>query len=231
MSPATSIIGLLSYPGSPLLHPTVNSLRQMGHQNIIVISDGDLPNEKFKSIISERTQGKAIFHSFTDFEDLQVPFYFVKDHNRDSCFNLIKSLKVAILGSCGTPRKLKSQILNATPYGIVNCHPGKLPEYRGSSTVEWALTHGHPVYSTAHFMTEEYDAGPIISEVQLMTRGLAYHEIRLKMIEQQSSHLAQAIDQVLRLAKKPTDYAAQPQGKVWGVFPESRIQELLNRRF
>ena len=231
MSLNNNIVGLLTYPGSPLLYPTVVELKKLGHSQIAVISDGDEVNQKFVSIISDRTNGKAVFHKFSDFEALQVPFYFVKNHNADECLHLIKALSISVLGSCGTPRKLVTPMLKSVRFGIVNCHPGKLPDYRGSSSVEWALTNGHPVYSTAHFMTEEYDAGPIISDHLLDTQGLTYPEIRLQMIDQQAKHLARAIHHVLTAEKAPKDYAAQPQGKTWGVFPEERRSELLNRRF
>lgn len=231
MSPSNSPIGLLTFPGSPLLYPTVVELQRLGCSRIFLISDGDQVNEKLVTIIRNRTEGRATFHSFSDFEKLNVPFYFVKNHNSEECRNLLKKLSIEILGSCGTPRKLSSQALSCTRLGVVNCHPGKLPEYRGSSSVEWALTNGHPVFSTAHFMTEDYDAGPIISEVQLETQGLTYPEIRLQMIEQQAHHLAKALHQVLQADKPPSDYDAQPQGKTWGVFPEERTSELLNRRF
>ena len=225
------MIGLLTYPGSPLLYPTAVELQKLGHSDIVVISDGDEVNQKFVSIISARTEGKAVFHTFSDFEKLHIPFYFVKNHNSEDCIDLIHSLSISILGSCGTPRKLGTDMLKSVALGVVNCHPGKLPEYRGSSSVEWALTNGHPVYSTAHFMTEEYDAGPIISDMMLSIKGLTYPEIRLQMISQQSKHLAHAIHQVLKASKPPEDYAAQPHGKTWGVFPEERTSELLNRRF
>lgn len=231
MSPSNSSIGLLTFPGSPLLYPTVVELQRLGCSRIFVISDGDQMNEKFVTIIRNRTEGKATFHTFSDFETLQIPFYFVKNHNSQECLNLLQTLSIEVLGSCGTPRKLSSQALSCPRLGVVNCHPGKLPEYRGSSSVEWALTNGHPVYSTAHFMTEDYDAGPVISELRLNTEGLTYSEIRLQMIEQQAKHLAQALHQVLKADKLPSAYAAQPQGKTWGVFPEERTSELLNRRF
>ena len=44
----------------------------------------------------------------------------------------------------------------------VNFHPGP-PEYRGSGCINWALYDGVPDYGvTAHFMTEQIDAGRII---------------------------------------------------------------------
>ena len=59
-------------------------------------------------------------------------------------------------------RKLSSKLLKSVKNGIVNIHPGILPEYRGCTCVEWAILNDDKVGNTAHFMTDEYDAGPII---------------------------------------------------------------------
>lgn len=226
-------IGLLTYPGSPLTYPTVEALQKKNYRNIYLISDGDKPNEKFIQIISDRTGGKAVFHSMVDFQKLNTPFYFVKDHNSEETLNLIRNLNLDILGSCGTPRKLKSIILHSCPYGVVNCHPGRLPDYRGSSTVEWALFNGDPIAASAHFMSEEYDAGPIINTYPFSTKGLSYQEIRLQMIEHQAKSLASAIDQVLQAGKLPDEYEPQPvnAGQLWKVFPEEQMTKIVNRRF
>jgi methionyl-tRNA formyltransferase len=224
-------IGLLAYPGSPLTYPTVEALQGAGYKEIAIICDGDRPNEKFMQIISERTEGMAIFHQLTDFKHLGVPFYFVDNHNSDDCLNLIKNLGIDILGSCGTPRKLKTSILQSCRYGVVNCHPGQLPHYRGSSTVEWALLNGDPVAATAHFMTEDYDAGPIIKVYPFETKGLTYAEIRLKMIQHQAVSLADAIGRVLQEEKIPAHYPSQPEGKLWTVFPQDQLASLQKRRF
>jgi len=226
-------IGLLTYPGSPLAYPTVAALQKRGYKEIYLISDGDKPNEKFIKIIDDRTGGKAIFHSMVDFQKMNVPFFFVKDHNSEETLNLLRNLNLDILGSCGTPRKLKTIILYACQYGIVNCHPGRLPDYRGSSTVEWALLNGDAVAASAHFMTEEYDAGPVIETYPFSTKGLSYAEIRLQMIDHQAQSLADGIDRVLRAGKLPSEYAPQPpsQKPLWTVFPEEQMKKMMNRRF
>lgn len=47
--------------------------------------------------------------------------------------------------------------------GCINMHPGKLPEYAGLHTHQWALLNDESQFgSTLHWMTPEIDAGPII---------------------------------------------------------------------
>lgn len=227
----TAKIGLLAYPGSPLTYPTVESLQALGYKNIHIICDGDQRNEKFIQIISERTNGKAIFHQLTDFQKLGTPFYFVSNHNAPECIELVCNLQLDILGSCGTPRKLNLPLLQSTHFGVINCHPGKLPQYRGSSSVEWALFNDDEIAATAHFMTEGYDEGPIIQIFPLQTKGLDYSTIRLSMIQHQAASLAAAIHSVLDKGIPATSYPPQPEGKSWPRIPDDKMRSLLSRRF
>jgi hypothetical protein len=66
---------------------------------------------------------------------------------------------LAINGGIGI---LKPEHLKAVPNGILNVHPGKLPEYRGNSCPEWAVLNNDPVICTAHLIDEGVDTGPII---------------------------------------------------------------------
>ncbi|GAA3821391.1 hypothetical protein GCM10022226_47130 [Sphaerisporangium flaviroseum] len=48
---------------------------------------------------------------------------------------------------------------------ILNCHPGRLPEYRGARPVNWALRNGETVHGiTIHRIDSGIDTGPIIAE-------------------------------------------------------------------
>nr|WP_239091687.1 formyltransferase family protein [Streptomyces sp. SID14478] len=49
---------------------------------------------------------------------------------------------------------------------IVNCHPGRLPQYRGTRPVNWALRNGEHLHgATLHVIDPGVDTGPILGEV------------------------------------------------------------------
>ncbi|WP_405778649.1 formyltransferase family protein [Streptomyces sp. NBC_01378] len=49
---------------------------------------------------------------------------------------------------------------------MVNCHPGRLPQYRGARPVNWALRNGEHLHgATLHLIDEGVDTGPILGEV------------------------------------------------------------------
>lgn len=56
------------------------------------------------------------------------------------------------------------ELIQATPQ-IINCHPGRLPQYRGVRPVNWALRNGdHLAGITLHAIDEGIDSGPVLAE-------------------------------------------------------------------
>lgn len=128
---------------------------------------------------------------FTLAEDAwMTPFYFVSNHNSPNSFDLINRLGCLFLLNAGTPRKLDPYILNLTKHGVLNVHPGRLPQYRGKNCPEWAVFHGESVVLTAHIMESEYDEGDVLGIVDVDWRSLcSYVEFR-KQVHLKSFELA-----------------------------------------
>lgn len=63
---------------------------------------------------------------------------------------------------------IKQDILDAPTYGIINVHPGILPEYRGVGNF-WAVMNEDwsNVGCTCHWMTHEIDVGKIICSTKI----------------------------------------------------------------
>ncbi|OXM44800.1 formyltransferase family protein [Amycolatopsis alba] len=56
-------------------------------------------------------------------------------------------------------------LIDATRH-IINCHPGRLPAYRGARPVNWALHNRDTLAGiTIHVIDEGIDSGPILAEV------------------------------------------------------------------
>ena len=58
--------------------------------------------------------------------------------------------------------------------GVLNCHGGVLPRYRGLDVVEWALLENHPdlVGMTTHFMNRYVDEGDVLMVRRIDVVGL-----------------------------------------------------------
>ncbi|MFX0185270.1 MAG: methionyl-tRNA formyltransferase [Candidatus Hodarchaeota archaeon] len=59
--------------------------------------------------------------------------------------------------------RLPKSILDIPSIGAINFHPSTLPKYRGPNPIGWQILNNEPFMGlTFHFMSEEYDTGPII---------------------------------------------------------------------
>jgi methionyl-tRNA formyltransferase len=57
-----------------------------------------------------------------------------------------------------------SALIDATDQ-IINCHPGRLPEYRGARPVNWALCNSEHLHGiTIHRIDPGVDSGPVLAE-------------------------------------------------------------------
>jgi folate-dependent phosphoribosylglycinamide formyltransferase PurN len=59
---------------------------------------------------------------------------------------------------------IADETLRLAGAGIINCHMGILPEYKGMDVVEWPLLEGKPrlVGAHTHFMAHGVDTGPVL---------------------------------------------------------------------
>jgi UDP-4-amino-4-deoxy-L-arabinose formyltransferase/UDP-glucuronic acid dehydrogenase (UDP-4-keto-hexauronic acid decarboxylating) len=61
--------------------------------------------------------------------------------------------------------RIPQVVLSCTRRGAINFHGGLLPEWRGANIVNWVLVEGASETGvTAHWMTEDFDRGPIIEQ-------------------------------------------------------------------
>ena len=71
-------------------------------------------------------------------DKFNIPYYIV-DHRSDDCVDIIKKYDLD-LGIILGARILKEKIINSFNYGILNMHPGLLPENRGLDNIKQGVT-------------------------------------------------------------------------------------------
>ncbi|MCO4746120.1 MAG: hypothetical protein KC912_15090 [Proteobacteria bacterium] len=94
---------------------------------------------------------------------LDVPFMVVSDLNSDPVVDALRQLEVRCVVSTGGGL-LREPLLEATGLGVLNCHMGILPQYRGMDVVEWAALYDDwgGIGLTTHLMDRGVDTGPIL---------------------------------------------------------------------
>ena len=56
------------------------------------------------------------------------------------------------------------EVLGLFPRGMLNLHVGRLPDYKGNATANWAILTGEPeIYADVHFMVADLDAGNVLA--------------------------------------------------------------------
>lgn len=99
------------------------------------------------------------------------------------------------------------ELLTEPKKGCVNLHPGRLPEYAGLHTHQWALINDEEEFgATLHWMTEEIDAGDIIYRdtfpVEEDDNGL---KLFLRSIDSGTELVKRAIKQIAKNEKLPSE--------------------------
>jgi hypothetical protein len=76
---------------------------------------------------------------------------------------------------------IRKPVLDRAGAGVVNCHMGPLPKYRGMDVIEWPVLLGEGCEVTCHFMDEGLDTGPILlSRPVPFVRGDTFARIRVR---------------------------------------------------
>ena len=227
-------IGILATFDCPLLPFFLSEIYKQDLRDLVIIYDSKITSKKDKLIWYQRTGGyfeKTAKKKYNiDSSLLQsLPFYFMDNHNNQATLDLIKNLDIKCLFNASTPRKLSNNIIDSVKYGIINVHPGMLPNYRGCTAVEWAIYNDEKVCNTAHFMTENYDAGPIIhSEFYEFAKDSDYISIRTKVYMSGCILAGKAVKIVEKNLIQPKDGIIQDENRACYRKPisESKFQEV-----
>ncbi len=92
----------------------------------------------------------------------------VNSFSNTDLINDLISLKIDIGAFCGGGL-LRNKFLDTFSFGVLNCHMGILPKYRGMDVVEWPFLEddNRQVGVTCHLMDEGIDTGDILEIVKV----------------------------------------------------------------
>ncbi|MBT5435926.1 MAG: formyltransferase family protein [Alphaproteobacteria bacterium] len=132
-----------------------------------------------------RTDGGLPPLALARLDGIKADFVAVEDHNSPAAVNLVRERSIDLLVNAGTPRIFSPALLAAPAMGVLSCHPGRLPDYRGSCAVEHAILENQPVANTVHLMSEGIDEGPVLEVRDIDLTGVAiYPELRVATYKQ-----------------------------------------------
>ncbi len=225
-------IGVLSTVNSPVLTQTIVALHRAGFYDLVLLLDKKVESAKDLQIWRARTEDYFETLPNTpatiyEFGRATPPAYFVKSHNAPECIELIRTLQIGVMVNGFTPRKLTQEVLDASPNGVINVHPGILPKYRGCTCVEWAIYNNDQVGNTGHLMTKEYDEGPILfTEGYEFPKDADYRLIRSLTYQYGFDLLGRCV-KAIKEGSKPGPYGDQKLGQYWSPIPDDKMAKVL----
>lgn len=92
-----------------------------------------------------------------------IPFVVNENINSEEFLEFLDKFDCDMLVSMSFNQIFRSKIVNKTSNGIINCHAGKLPFYRGRNVLNWALINDEKELGvTVHYVDSGIDTGDII---------------------------------------------------------------------
>lgn len=135
-------------------------------------ADGPWSHKAFEKIIKNKNLEIAFIVPRFDTEDknleeyavkYEIDYFLLEDINSNSSILKISDYNCDLLVSMSFNQIFKRNTLNITPQGVINCHAGKLPFYRGRNILNWALINDEKEFGiTVHYVDEGIDTGDII---------------------------------------------------------------------
>ena len=161
-------------------------LKQLISENFIpkiIISEvSEIADEEREKFL-KRIEGNEIAESIESQIDelslsgINVEHVEVSIHNYEQVMTHIKELELDLIVFGGT-RIIRGEILDFPKDGVINSHPGLLPECRGSASPAWSVYHDIPIGSSTHFCDNGIDTGQLLLRREVpVKRGMKYEDL------------------------------------------------------
>ena len=149
----------------------------------IVISEdsdiGDKEREKFLKRIEGNPLAPTIESQLAGLAEsgVDVPHVEVPIHNSEQVMPHIADMSLDLVVFGGT-RIIRGEILDHPRDGVINSHPGLLPDCRGSASPAWSVYHDIPIGSSTHFCDNGIDTGELLLRREVsVKRGMTYEDL------------------------------------------------------
>ncbi len=135
---------------------------------------GDEEREKFLKRIEGNPIAPTIVEQISDYN---IPHVTVPIHNSEEVMPHIQNMELDLIVFGGT-RIIRGDILDHPKDGVINSHPGLLPDCRGSASPAWSVYHDIPIGSSTHFCDNGIDTGELLLRREIaVKRGMTYEDL------------------------------------------------------
>ena len=130
----------------------LDALMEAGHSIVAVVANPDPAHRMwYRSFASHARERNLVVHQP---QDVNEPAFVIA----------MKALHPDLTVLAGYSQIVKKDFIQSGEKGCINLHGGMLPEYRGSSPINWAVVNGEPKGGiSVIFVREKIDMGDIIA--------------------------------------------------------------------
>jgi|TARA_B110000881_G_C18568961_1_gene514454 methionyl-tRNA formyltransferase len=144
---------------------------------IIIEEDSEI-GDKERNKFLKRIEGKTLAPTIeSQAEELGIKVVSIPIHNSEKVMPIIQDIELDLIVFGGT-RIIRGEILDYPKDGVINSHPGLLPECRGSASPAWSVYHDIPIGSSTHFCDNGVDTGNLLMRREIpVKRGVTYEDL------------------------------------------------------
>jgi|TARA_B110000263_G_C15215086_1_gene467144 methionyl-tRNA formyltransferase len=150
--------------------------------SIIISEDSNIADKEREKFL-KRIEGNSIAPEIQEqLEEMsrkgvQIKNIEVPIHNSTEVMPYLMDMDLDLIVFGGT-RIIRGEILDYPKHGVINSHPGLLPECRGSASPAWSVYHDIPIGSSTHFCDNGVDTGHLLLRREvLVKRGMKYEDL------------------------------------------------------
>ena len=126
----------------------------------------------------ERIEGHQIAPSILEqANESGIDVVSVPIHKSEEVMPHLEGMDLDLIVFGGT-RIIRGEILDYPADGVINSHPGLLPDCRGSASPAWSVFHDIPIGSSTHFCDNGIDTGDLLMRREFpVLRGMTYEDL------------------------------------------------------
>ena len=135
---------------------------------------------------------------------------------------MLAPLRPDVILSTVFPLRLPQDVIDLPRLGAINLHPSLLPKYRGTMTPNWTFLNGEQTAGlTAHRMTTEFDAGPILAQIAIeISDDDELPAVMQRLFAHAPAIVMAALERVA--AGDPGDPQDESQATYFGMLPDEQ---------
>lgn len=106
-----------------------------------------------------------------------IPSHKVEAHRSETILECLEGEELDLIVLGGT-RIIRGPVLSHPLHGVINAHPGWLPDCRGSASPAWSVYHDIPIGASVHFCDDGIDTGDLLLRQRMAVRaGMTYEDL------------------------------------------------------